>query len=105
MRAMSSVISIGLPTLTDSDVERLAEECESEISRFILGKVPKKSISDMSVICMLELSADRSQLDMDIQIDISQEYETGYSLESLTDEATTQASLWLEKRLREMKGD
>lgn len=105
MREMSPLISIGLPGLTDSDIERLAEECESEIRKFVLEKVPRKSISDMSVICMLELSPDRSQLDMDIQLDISQSYETGDSLESLVDEATKRASEWLERQLREMKGD
>lgn len=104
MREMNPVTSIGLPNLNDSDIEKLAEECESEISRFVLGKVPKKSISDMSVVCMIELSPDRSQLDMDIQVDISQSYDTGHSLENLVDEATEQASLWLERRLMEMKG-
>lgn len=104
MREMNPTVSIGLPSLTDSDVEKLAEECESEISRFLLGKVPRKSISDMSVVCTMELSSDGSQLDMDIQIDISQSYDTGHSLDRLVDEATKQASAWLEKRLMEMKG-
>ena len=104
MREMNPVVSIGLPSLTDSDVEKLAEECESEISRFILGKAPRKSISDMSVVCRMELSPDRSQLDTDIQVDISQSYDTGQSLDRLVDEATKQAHAWLERRLMEMKG-
>jgi hypothetical protein len=52
----------------------------------------------------MELSEDRSQLDMGIEVDISQSYDTGHSLEHLVDEATKQASAWLERRLTEMKG-
>jgi hypothetical protein len=102
---MNPTVSIGLPRLTDADVERLAEECESETSKFLLEKVPRKSVSDLSVVCMMELSPDRTQLDMDIQVDISQSYDTGHSLDLLVDEATKHASVWLERRLEEMKGD
>ncbi len=104
MRKMSPVLTIGLPELTESDMEHLAEECEEEVSRFVLKSVPRKSISELSVICVLDVSSDGSQLDIDVQLNLVQEYETGHSLETLTEEATRHAASWLEKKLMEMKG-
>ncbi|RDE11839.1 MAG: hypothetical protein C4K49_11175 [Candidatus Thorarchaeota archaeon] len=101
---MSPVLTIGLPELTESDIEQLAEECEEEISRFVLKSVPRKSISELSVICVLDVSSDGSQLDVDVQLSLEQEYETGHSLETLAEEATKHAVNWLEKKLTEMKG-
>ena len=64
---------IGLPSLNDQQIESLAEECEDEITKFILGKIPKKSIAEISVSCILEFD---EELDVDVQIDLEQSYDT-----------------------------
>lgn len=91
---------IGLPDLSEEDVEKLAEECEARITEFILTKVPKKSVTELYVICSLQLG---DQLDLDVQLDISQDYDGGIPLEELLDEATTHGVKWLESRLQELK--
>jgi hypothetical protein len=93
---------IGLPSLNDQQIESLAEECEDEITRFILDKIPKKSIAEISVSCILEFD---KELDVDVQIDIEQSYDTGHTLDEILDTATKYGAEWLEKRLKELKAD
>jgi len=93
---------IGLPCLNDQQIENLAEECEDEITNFILGKVPKKSIAEISVSCILELD---EELSVDVQLDLEQSYDTGHQLDEILDAATKFGTEWLEKRLKEMKTD
>ncbi|MFX0044428.1 MAG: DUF3194 domain-containing protein [Candidatus Hermodarchaeota archaeon] len=95
-------VDIGLPDLNEEDIEGLAEECEAEISMYILRRVPKKSIEEMSVNCIIELG---SELDLDLQLDLVQGYDTGLDLDKLLHNATVYAADWLEKRLRELKTD
>lgn len=95
-------VDIGLPDLDEEDIERLAEECEAEISAYILREVPKKSIEEMSVNCTIELG---SELDLDVQLDLVQGYDTGLDLDKLLHDATVHGAEWLEKRLRELKTD
>ncbi len=97
---MTGVIEIGLPPLTDEDIERLAEECETEITRFIFRMVPEKSISELSVVCTLDLS---DILTFDIELDIAQKYNTDHVLDDILEQAATHAQEWLEQRLQEMK--
>ena len=95
-----TVDEIGLPPLSDEDIEKLAEDCEARITEFILKRIPKKSVDELSVSCSLQLS---DQLDIDVQIDISQGYEEGTPLDVLLDEAASHGVAWLEARLKEMK--
>jgi hypothetical protein len=91
---------IGLPDLSEEDVEKLAEECEAKITEFILKKIPKKSVSELYVICSLQLG---DQLNLDVQLDVSQDFDGGVPLEELLDEATKHGVKWLESQLQELK--
>ena len=101
MRKMSPTLSIGLPDLSEEAIEKLAEECEAEVSKFILKKIPEKSIDTMFVSCSLEL-VDK-QLNLDVQLEIRQLFDTGYSLDDLLQEATDFGVEWFENQLTEMK--
>jgi len=101
VRAMSPTLRIGLPVLTEEVLENLAEECEAQVSNFLLKKIPEKSIDTLFVSCTLELVD--NQLDLDVQLEINQLFETGHSLDDLLNEATEFGVEWLEKQLTEMK--
>ena len=101
MREMNPTLSIGLPDLSEEILEQLAEECEAQVSKFILKKIPEKSIETLFVSCILELQD--GQLDLDVQLEITQLFETGHSLEDLLQEATHFGVEWLENQLTEMK--
>ncbi len=93
---------IGLPSLNDQQIESLAEECEDEITKFILGKIPKKSIAEISVSCVMELD---EELNVDVQLNLEQSYDTGHQLDAILDAAANYGTEWLEKRLKELKAD
>ncbi len=101
MREMSPTLSIGLPEISEEVIEKLTEDCETQISGFILKKIPQKSIESMFVSCTLEL--ENGQLDLDVQIELSQVFDTGHSLDDLLQEATDFGVDWLENQLTEMK--
>ncbi len=101
MRTMSPTLSIGLPDMSEEVMEQLAEECEAQVSKYILKKIPEKSIDTLFVSCILELMD--GQLDLDVQLEISQVFDTGHSLDDLLQEATDFGVEWLEKQLTEMK--
>lgn len=102
MRNMNTYTEdIGLPELSEETIEKLAEECEAKISKFILERIPKKSISEMSVSCILDLT---TQLDLEISVDITQSYDTGHPIEALVEEASEYGEKWIKSRLVEMKG-
>ena len=101
MRKMSPTLSIGLPELSQEVIEQLAEECEAQVSQFILKKIPEKSIETLFVSCALDLVD--SQLDLDVQIEINQLFDTGHSLDDLLQDATDFGVEWLETTLTEMK--
>ena len=98
---MSPTLSIGLPDMSEEVMEQLAEECEAQVSKYILKKIPEKSIDTLFVSCTLELMD--GQLDLDVQLEISQVFDTGHSLDDLLQEATDFGVEWLEKKLTEMK--
>lgn len=98
---MSPVLSIGLPELSEEVIEKLTEDCESQISGFIVKKIPEKSIESMFVSCTLEL--ENGQLDLDVQIELGQVFDTGHQLDDLLQEATDFGVEWLENQLTEMK--
>jgi hypothetical protein len=98
---MSPVLSIGLPEIPGEVIEKLTEDCEAQISGYIVKKIPEKSIESMFVSCTLEL--ENGQLDLDVQIELSQVFDTGHSLDDLLQEATDFGVEWLEKQLTEMK--
>ncbi|NHI83095.1 MAG: DUF3194 domain-containing protein [Candidatus Thorarchaeota archaeon] len=91
---------IGLPNISEKQIELLAEECEAKITEFIFRRIPKKSIAELTVSCSVHLS---DKLDLDIDIDISQNYESGGDLNDLIDEAAEHGTAWLEKCLKELK--
>ena len=100
MKAMNSV-RIGLPSVSEEELERLAEDCEEYISQYIMKRIPEKSIENMFISC--DLALQDGQLDADIQIEIDQSYDTGHSLDDLAEEAGEAGMEWLEKQLMEMK--
>ena len=99
---MKPIVKIGLPDLQAEDLDVLIEGCEQEVSDFILESIPSKSISELSVSCSLELN---SELDLDFQVTLIQQYDTGHSLDELINQAMDHGAVWLEKRLVEMKKD
>jgi hypothetical protein len=98
---MSPTLSIGLPELSEEVLEHLAEECEAQVSKFILTKIPEKSIDTLFVSCTLELVD--NQLDLDIQLEIDQLFDTGHSLDDLLQDAVDFGVDWFENQLTEMK--
>ncbi|MFW9808735.1 MAG: DUF3194 domain-containing protein [Candidatus Thorarchaeota archaeon] len=98
---MSPVLSIGLPEISEEVIEKLTEDCEAQISGFIVKMIPEKSIESMFVSCTLEF--ENGQLDLDVQIELSQVFDTGHSLDDLLQDATDFGVEWLEKQLTEMK--
>ena len=102
MSIMKQVVEIGLPILSEEDIEQLTENCEEEIARFIFNQLPEKSIEELAVSCTLEMD---SELDVDIEIAISQKYDTGQDLDALAEAASEHGLKWLEERLLEMKSD
>ncbi len=101
MSEMSVIIDIGLPDISEDIIEQLAEECEVHVTDFIKNKVPGKSLDVLFVTCSLNLQ-DR-QLDVNLDIDISQAFDTGHDLDDLLQEAVDCGVEWLEKKLMEMK--
>jgi 16S rRNA U1498 N3-methylase RsmE len=101
VREMSPVLSIGLPEISEEVIEKLTEDCEAQISGFIVKRIPEKSIESMFVSCTLEF--ENGQLDLDVQIELSQVFDTGHSLDDILQEATDFGVEWLEKQLTEMK--
>ncbi len=97
MRKMTPVVEIGLPELDEEQVSLLAEECEQEITKHVLNIISAKSIENLSVVCIIEIS---DQLDASLEIDIAQQYDTGHNLDNLIEEATQHGYDWLEERLR-----
>jgi hypothetical protein len=98
---MTNIINLGLPDISDEIIEQLAEECEKQVTDFLLKRVPGKSIEDLSISCTLNLLD--GQLDVDIEIDISQGFDTGLSLDELVQEAIDWGAEWLEKQLVGLK--
>ncbi|MFW9908713.1 MAG: DUF3194 domain-containing protein [Candidatus Thorarchaeota archaeon] len=100
---MSPVVEIGLPQLDEEKVGQLAENCEQEISNYILSVVPSKSIEEMSISCVLEIADE--QLNVNIDVDIIQKYDTGQDLEEIIENASEHGAKWLEGKLLELKSD
>jgi hypothetical protein len=99
---MSVIIDIGLPDISEDIIEQLAEECEVQVSDFIKSKIPEKSMDVLFVSCSLNLLD--GQLDVNLDIDISQAFDTGHNLDDLLQEAMDCGVEWLENKLMEMKG-
>ena len=102
MSEMSVIIDIGLPDISEDIIEQLAEECEVQVSDFIKSKIPEKSMDVLFVSCSLNLLD--GQLDVNLDIDISQAFDTGHNLDDLLQEAMDCGVEWLENKLMEMKG-
>ena len=102
MRQMTPVVEIGLPELDEEQLDSLAENCEEEISKFILSKIPAKSVEDLTIVCILETT---TQLDISVEIDIVQQYDTGQDLDELVEKASQFGYDWLEEQLQELKQD
>ena len=102
MREMSIIIDIGLPDISEDTIEQLAEECEVQVMEFIKSQVPEKSLDTLFITCSLNLLD--GQLDVNLDIDISQAFDTGHDLDDLLQEAMDCGAEWLEKKLMEMKG-
>jgi hypothetical protein len=101
VRDMTNIIDIGLPDISEETIEQLAEECELHITDYLLERVPEKSIEDLFISCTLNLL--NGQLDVDIDIEIGQGFDTGQSLDNLIKEAIDRGVEWIEKQLMELK--
>ena len=101
MREMSIIIDIGLPDISEDIIEQLAEECEVQVMEFIRSKIPEKSLDALLITCSINLLD--GQLDVNLDIDISQAFDTGHDLDNLLQEAIDCGVEWLEKKLMEMK--
>jgi hypothetical protein len=101
VRNMTNIIDIGLPDISEETIEKLAEEYELQITGFLLERLPEKSIEDLFISCSLSLL--EGQLDVDIEIDIGQGFDTGHSLDDLIQDAIEWGTKWLERQLMEMK--
>ena len=101
MREMSTIIDIGLPDISEDVIEQLAEDCEVQVTDFIKNLIPEKSIDALFISCSLNLLD--GQLDVNIDIDISQAFDTGHDLDNLLQEAMECGVKWLEDKLMEMK--
>ena len=101
MREMNTIIDIGLPDISEEIIEHLAEECEAQVINFIRTKISEKSIEALIVSCSFNLAGE--QLDIEIDVDISQSYDTGQDLDHIIQEASDCGVSWLEKQLMEMK--
>jgi len=101
VREMTNIIDIGLPDISEETIEQLAEECERQVTGFLLKRVPGKSIEDLFVSCALILLD--GQLDVDIEIEIGQGFDTGTSLEDMVQEAIDWGAEWIEKQLMGLK--
>jgi hypothetical protein len=99
---MSIIIDIGLPDISEDTIEQLAEECEVQVMDFIKSQVPEKSLDSLFITCTLSLLD--GQLDVNLDIDISQAFDTGHDLDDLLQEAVNCGAKWLENKLVEMKG-
>jgi hypothetical protein len=102
VREMTPVIDIGLPDISEDVIEQLAEECEGQVMDFIKNKIPEKSIETLFIACSLSLSD--GQLDVDLDINISQKFDTDHDLDNLLQDATECGEKWLENKLMELKG-
>ncbi len=100
MKTMSDPVELGLPELTDGQIEQLTEECQDEVTRYVLSIIPQKSLSELSVVCTVEFD---TQLNLQVEINVAQEYDTGHSMDDVTNKAAEHGAEWLEKRLRELK--
>jgi hypothetical protein len=98
---MTNIIDIGLPDISEETIEKLAEEYELQITGFLLERLPEKSIEDLFISCSLSLL--EGQLDVDIEIDIGQGFDTGHSLDNLIQDTIEWGTKWLEKQLMELK--
>ncbi|MGD2073161.1 MAG: DUF3194 domain-containing protein [Candidatus Thorarchaeota archaeon] len=94
------VEKIGIPQLSEEELELLAEKCEDKITKFLFQMIPSKSIEELVVSCSVELS---ENLDLEVQIDIVQKYKTGHSLNELTEQATEHGVKWFEESIRRKK--
>ena len=101
MRDMTNIIDIGLPDISEDTIEQLAEECELQITKFLLERIPEKSIEDLFISCALNLLD--GQLDVDITVEIGQGFDTGQPLDDLIQDAIDWGVGWLEKQLMELK--
>ncbi len=102
MKDMTSPMDIGLPHLSEEDIENLAEACEEQVTEYILKTLPVKSIEELSVVCTLEFD---KVLEVSIDVEVIQKYETEHDLEQITEDAVEYCSAWLEDKLAEMKSD
>ncbi|MBN2229479.1 MAG: DUF3194 domain-containing protein [Candidatus Thorarchaeota archaeon] len=98
---MTRITDIGLPDISEEEIEQLAEECEVQITKYLVNKIPEKSIENLFINCTLSLLD--NQLDVDVDIEIDQTFDTGQSLKDLLQEATDCGIEWLENQLMEMK--
>jgi len=101
VREMNTIIDIGLPDISEEAIEQLAEDCEAHVVEFIQSQISEKSIESLFISCSLDLV--NGQLDVEIDIDISQSYDTGHNLDYIIQQASDYGVDWLEKRLMEMK--
>lgn len=92
---------LGLPSLTEEQVEQLCKTAEQAARKHVLARVPSKKIETLNVTVEAE-HAKPLQLAVDIEIRLSPTIK-GIDVQKLCDTAVKQAFAKAENYLRELK--
>ena len=88
---------------TNNEESNLVNNSQNEEERPITKLVDLELLDESdNAYVIFELN---SELDLDFQITLIQQYDTGHSLDDVINRAMDHGALWLEKRLVEMKKD
>ena len=91
---------MGIPELTEDQMQMLSEIAEKTARDYILSKVPKRKISALEIIVETEGSKPVN-VSIDIDLELSPLMKT-YNTEKLADEATEKAFEAIEQYFREL---
>jgi acid phosphatase class B len=91
---------IGIPELTEEQIEALSETAEKTARDYVQSKVPQQKISVLDIV--VEAAGSRPvTVSVDIDLKLSPAVRT-YSAEKLVNEATERAFRAVEEKLREL---
>ena len=91
---------IGIPELTEEQIETLSETAEKAARDYVYSKVPQQKISTLDIV--VEAAGSRPiNVSVEIDLTLSPEAKT-YSADRLVNEATERAFEAVEEKLREL---
>lgn len=92
---------LGIPELTDEQMEELCSTAEEAARKYVLSKLPSKGIKMLSVSAEAE---GKKPLTLTVDVDITlTKIMKDFNAQSLVDEAVKEAFKAAEKYLREIK--